>query len=143
MATRKTSVLRPLTERQKEFVNDVMEGGSAAGSVGRAASVKEALAEARSEMQDLTKLRRLDIVEGIMDGISMAKLAAEPATVIRGWVEIAKILGLDQQERTQRQLSTNAQTLQNQLMNMSTADLLEMAAANMPQPIEGEAKRVN
>lgn len=134
---------KPLTERQKKFVDDVMTGKTTEkhGNIGRAAQVQKALAEARSEITTVTTLTRMDVIDGIMEGINMAKMMAEPATMIKGWVEVGRILGLDAPDPRKKALSTNADMLQTKLLNMTTAELLELAAGNMP-PIEGEAQRV-
>lgn len=134
---------KPLTPRQQEFVDEVMTGKTTEkhGSIGRAEQVKLALAEARGEIQAVSTLTRMDVIDGIMEGITMAKQCSEPATVIKGWVEVGRILGLDTPDPRKKALSTNADMLKNQLLNMSTAELLEMAAGNMPA-IEGEAHHV-
>lgn len=142
---RKASVVleKPLTKNQQKQVDDVMTGKMAGlrGSARTTEKVTNALATARAQMQDISTITRIDVLNGIMEGIDMAKLNAEPATIVKGWVEISKILGYDQPEQKRKVLSTNANMLQDRLLHMSTADLLELAAGNMA-PIEGEASRV-
>ena len=142
---RKKSVVstKPLTEKQEKFVDDVMTGKTTArhGPTATAPRVQAALATARDEMQQISTITRIDVLDGIMGGIEMAKMMSEPASVIKGWVEISKILGYDQPEQRKQQLSTNAAMLKDRLMHMSTADLLELAAKGMPA-IEGEATSV-
>jgi hypothetical protein len=101
------------------------------------AAVQAHLAQQRAAIQDATMLKRVDILDGILEAIERAKLMAEPATEIKGWVEISKILGFQEPEVKRKQLSTNATMLQDRLLHMSTADLLELAAGNMA-PLEGE-----
>jgi hypothetical protein len=142
---RKASVVleKPLTKVQQKAIDAVMEGKktSIRGSAGKSEKVQHALAAARTQMRDISTITRIDVLNGIMEGIDMAKLNAEPATIVKGWVEISKILGYDQPEQKRKVLSTNANMLQDRLLHMSTADLLELAAGNMA-PIEGEALRV-
>lgn len=132
-----------LTKVQEQAIDDVMTGkkSSIRGSAGKSEKVKHALAVARAEMHDISTITRIDVLNGIMEGIDMAKMVAEPASIIKGWVEISKILGYDQPEQKRTVLSTNASMLQERLLRMSTSELLELAAGNMA-PIEGEATHV-
>ncbi|MDL2342423.1 MAG: hypothetical protein QFB87_05090 [Patescibacteria group bacterium] len=101
MAARKKS---GLLESQEVYVDGILQGlsqtaaaaaagnsnGSAMASVTR---VQEEIARARREIEDLTLLRRVDIIDGILNGIKQAQLIGDPANIIKGWVEIGKILG--------------------------------------------------
>lgn len=130
---------KPLSEKQEKYVNAVMEGASknqASVLVGNAhhtsmerqKEVKQALVEAKTELQNITTIRRVDVIDGIMEAITMARTMAEPATMISGWKEIAKLCGLAEPETRRVILSTDALLLQDQLAVMSTAELLELAS---------------
>ena len=152
MARAKSSVL---TEQQEAFVEAKLDGLSdrkaakaanfnsgAITKLSHNPTVKERIAQGKAELSAALMITRADIVEGMVGAIERAKLQSEPATEIRGWVEVSKILGLDKPETKRKELSEAARDLQHQLMNMSTNELLEMAAGNF-KTYEGEAERVD
>lgn len=133
------------------FVNAVMEGKSrhqaavAAGypnSTGfdRSTAVKEEIARARAEVSDLTTLKRLDVIEGIMDGVQIARLQADAGNVIKGWTEIAKILGHYAPEVKQVNLTIGQERLLHKFQALSTEDLLAIAEGAV---IDGEAAEIH
>lgn len=150
MARRKSSVL---TEKQSIYVDNIMEGKSkseaarAAGSlptsstaIERSQAVQEALKAARSELEDISTIRRIDVLEGIMEAIDMGRTLAEPSTMIAGWKEIAKIMGYYAPETKRIELSTDQANVQKKLEMMSDQELLEMLQKrSMLIDIEGEA----
>jgi phage terminase small subunit len=152
MARKKSAVL---TDRQAAFVESILDGKTAAqagrdagyaprGSARLATNqlVQDEIKTGQSELQKTTLITRAQVVDGILEAIERAKIQSEPATEIKGWVEIAKMHGYDKPDDAQRrELSAKAKDLQTRLMNMSTQDLLEMAAGNMY--IDGDAERVD
>lgn len=136
---------KPPTAAQTKFVESVLLGQTTAGhsSTGRSEKVREILAEARTELRTVSTITRLDVLDGIMEGITAAKQMSEPASIIKGWVEISKILGYDTPEVRKTALSESAAHLQNKLLNMTTAQLLEIAAGNLNPAVEGECTRVD
>ncbi len=129
-----------LTEKQSLFVDAKLEGTSnyaaaiAAGtapsnssSVAASKRVKEEIARARAEITDLTTLRRLDVIEGIMEGIGMARFMADPGVLIKGWVEIAKILGHYAPEVKRIEITTSQARIRTKYEALSDEDLLAIA----------------
>lgn len=136
MPRKKSAVL---TEKQSVYVDNILEGKSKAdaaraaqypttntAAVDRSKAVQEALANARAKLEDVTTLRRVDVLEGIMDGIQMARILGEPATMISGWKEIAKIMGYYAPETKRIELSTDQANVQKKLEMLSDSELLEM-----------------
>ena len=72
------------------------------------------------------------IVQAILGAIRTAQEQGVPATMIRGWVEIAKITGLDKPETAEARrnvpLSAGAERVKNRFEAMSTNELLEILA---------------
>lgn len=150
MARRKSAVL---TEKQSIYVDNIMEGKSkseaarAAGNlptnsnaIERSKAVQEALKAARSELEDISTIRRIDVLEGIMEAIDMGRTLAEPSTMIAGWKEIAKIMGYYAPETKRIELSTDQANVQKKLEMMSDQELLEMLQKrSMLIDIEDEA----
>lgn len=118
----------------KAFVEAKMEGKSdtqaaaiAGYSSGKAAAIEGVRAElqaARRWLTDITQIKRLDVVEGIIDGIEMARHLGDAGNVIKGWVEVAKLLGYSQPETKQTNITVNQMVLRNQFEGMSIEELL-------------------
>lgn len=93
-----------LLETQEVYVDGIMSGLSQSAAAAAAGNnngtqmagvtrVQAEIARARQHIEDTTLLRRVDIIDGILSGISQAQLIGDPANIIKGWVEIGKILG--------------------------------------------------
>lgn len=89
----------------------------------------EALQQAHAREMELT---RQDVIQAILGAIQTATEQGVPSVMIRGWVEIAKITGLDKPEsvaaRHDVPLSPGAQRLQEKLAAMTTEELKELVA---------------
>lgn len=140
-----------LTEKQEKFVDAVMEGKSrhqaalAAGTLtstpfDKSETVKQELARARQEIADVTTLKRVDVINGILDGVSCARMMADSGNIIRGWTEIAKILGHYAPEVKQINLNVNQQRIRSKFEGLSDEDLLMIAEGVV---IDGEAEVVS
>ena len=105
-AERPTSIL--LTEMQAAYVEATLDGKvpkDAAKIAGyanstanaeaplRSDAVRTAIAAGRDELSSLTQITRADVIDGIMEAIGLARLNADPATMVKGWTEVGKILG--------------------------------------------------
>jgi hypothetical protein len=130
-----------LTELQQSAVDAVLTGTPMPAEVSnptltlRSETVKQEIARARAEISDATTLKRLDVVEGILDGIGVARMMSDGGNVIRGWVEISKILGLAVPEVKTINLNVSSQRLRTRFEALSDQELLEI--------MEGEAKEVS
>ena len=129
-----------LTEKQELYVNGVMEGLSASDAVraagyasptqktmiARSENVQEALRQAREELEDVTTIRRVDVIDGLMEAISMARINAESAGMVAGWREIAKIMGYYAPETRKIELTGPQEVVQKKLESLSDQELIEM-----------------
>lgn len=100
--------------------------------------VQEALAKARSELSTVTQIKRADAIAGIMEAIEMAKLCADPASMIRGWAEIAKMLGFYAPETKKIEITNATGNMIKKYEQLSDEELYQLAHGNT---IEGEFKR--
>ena len=138
-----------LTVKQARFVDEYVVCGNAAAAA-RAAGYREKCAR-QVGFENLTKpyiqtavqarreahatrleLSRQNVIQAILGAIQTAQEQGAPATMIRGWVEIAKITGLDKPEtpetRRNAPLSVGAERIRNKFEALSTNDLLEILA---------------
>jgi len=124
-----------LTARQEEFVQAVVTGAPTSGISNSSAmtaipKVKAEIAAARLELSDATKLTRLDVIEGVLDGIQVARMQADGGNVIRGWTEIAKILGHYAPEVKTLNLNINQQRLRSKFEELSDEELMGIVEGN-------------
>jgi phage terminase small subunit len=139
-----------LTLRQQRFCDEYALSGNGAEAARRAGYSEKTARQSASE--NLTKpyiktalqarqqayaaemeLTRQDVIQAILGAIQAATEQGAPATMIRGWVEIAKISGLDKpdpaENRRNMPLSPGAQRVKSRIEAMSTNELLELVAA--------------
>lgn len=137
-----------LTEKQAIFVEEVLNGenldkaATHAGYKGhergqvvhKTVAVQKALKSARDELSSAAQISRADVIDGIMEAINLARLGADPATMVKGWTEIGKMLGHYAPEVKRLEITDNQKRLQSKFTAMSDAELLQV--------IEGEFEHV-
>ena len=127
-----------VTEKQAKFVEAKLHGLSdnaaaqAAGlangtNASRSPTVKEQLTTARRWLTDTTQIKRLDVIEGVIDGIEIARMQGDAGNVIKGWIEVGKILGHYAPEVRKIELSLGQSQLRAKFEALSDADLLAIA----------------
>lgn len=148
MATRPRS---KVTEKQELFIeakvhglNDLQAALAAGASSGHAmmnsATVREQLAAARRWLTDTTQITRLDVIEGVIDGIEMARMQGDSANVIKGWCEVGKILGHYAPEVKRIELSTDHARMRSKFESLSDAELLTIAEGTT---VDGTCTTIN
>lgn len=126
-----------LSDREQDFVDKIMEGlppttaakmsGTSPGYTAHLPRVQAEVARARAEVEDATLLKRLDTINGILEAIQMAKLISDPTSMIRGWVEIGKILGHYAPEEKIIHITGDQAKLRRQLEDLTDDELYEIA----------------
>lgn len=141
-------------ERQEKLVDNLMKGMSetaaiqAAGyntnsnSAARTEIVQKTLAEARQNIRDTTTLTRLDIIEGILDAIQMARVQSEPATMIAGYDKLAKIIGAYEPTVHKVTVDENGLRVLRKMEAMSREELI-MISQGTAKVIDGEFCRIS
>lgn len=141
---------RKPSPQQQKFIDGVMTGKSrhmsavAAGYPNSTAPdkslvVKEEIQRARDKLTDLTQIKRLDVIDGIMDGISLARMQGDAGNVIKGWTEVAKILGHYAPEVKTVNLNIQQQRLKSKFEALTDEELLAIQAG----VIDVESKTIN
>lgn len=151
---RKKSAVTELSDRQKKIVDAKMQGASDRAAIdaagyktnsvvaARTEAVKIALAEARQEVRNASTLTRLDIIDGLMDAISMARTAADPGAMINGYDKLAKIIGAYEPQIHKIELSENGARLLKKMEAMSREELLAISEGSA-RIIDGEFVHVD
>lgn len=157
----KTSVatgnpLLSLTDKQKMFVDGLLRGQTqtiAARSAGysdpsiaanrllKMSKIHEGLAYLQRKYEKSSQMTRKKVMDGLLEAIDMAKLQAEPATMVNGWREIGRMCGYYAAEKRVIDINITARRAVDQLETLSDAELLEMIDKDSDM-IEGEFAEV-
>ncbi len=127
-----------VTEKQAKFVEAKLHGlsdNAAAQAAGlangthasRSPTIKEQLTAARRWLTDTTQITRLDVIEGVIDGIECARMQGDAGNVIKGRTEVGKILGHYAPEVKKVELSLSQGRLRAKFEALSDEDLLAIA----------------
>ena len=136
-----------LTARQEKFVEHCALSGNAteaarlAGYAEKSAKVMACrltkdnriaarIALRRAENAAKFEITKEEVIAGILSAIEMAREQQNPAAMISGLVQIAKLCGFYAPEVSRIELSGSAARLQAKFAAMSDAELLELAARN-------------
>ena len=131
---------KPLTDKQKAFVQSWAKGNS----IGRASldagfaddgigyrlvrmpNILALKAKYSAEYEAAGDMDRRQVMEGFKEAIEMAKLMAEPASMIAGWREIGKMCGYYAPVETKIKIDVTGNVTMTKLTQMSDAELLEL-----------------
>ncbi len=141
---------KKLSPQQEHLVDGLLSGKSksqAARDAGFSTSVpagsravQSVLDEARAALASATNIRKQDVVNGVLEAIDRARAGGEPATEIKGWTEIAKMLGYYAPEVKKIQLSLDQGRMKSKFEALSDEELMEIASKPV---IEGVYSHVN
>jgi len=140
-----------LTPKQSAFVDGVLTGKSrnasalAAGYPNSSApdlseAIRAEIAQAREKLTDLTTIKRVDVIDGILDGIACARMQGDAGNMIKGWTEVAKILGHYAPEVKTINVNMNQQRMRSKFEAMSDEELLALQMAPSPDVTDVEPK---
>lgn len=137
-----------LTDMQKDFADAKLLGKSTKKAMEeagysttnydvekRSAEVQMYINEARKGIVDASTLTRLDVIQGILDAIADAKLQAEPATMIAGYAQLAKIMGFYTPEVKKLDITINGARVRHKMETMTDEELYQLSEGHT---IEGE-----
>lgn len=131
---------KPLTDKQKAFVESWARGNS----IGRASldagfaddgigyrlvrqpNVLKLKAELSAKYEETAEMSRKKVMDGLIESIEMAKLMAEPSTMIQGWKTVAQMCGYMAPVETKLKIDVTGNVTMSRLTQMSDAELLEL-----------------
>ena len=132
---------KPLTDKQKLFVEywakgdsilaasaraGYADGGTVAYRMVRMPNVLKLKAQYEAKYEAEAQMSRKKVMDGLLEAIEMAKLMAEPATMISGWTAVAKMCGYMAPVEHKVKLDVTGNVKMQTLTAMSDAELLEM-----------------
>jgi hypothetical protein len=103
----------------------------------RQEEVQMYLQEARGQIEDVSTLRRVDVMNIFMEAIDMARTLADPGQMINGADKVAKMMGYYAPETLKLEIENNSKALSNKFRQLSDAELYELAAGRA-KVIDGE-----
>lgn len=149
-------VNKPLTDKQKLFVKlwaqgesitsasvkaGYNDGASIAYRMVRMPNILALKAKYEAEWIEENQMSRKRVMDGMLEAIEMAKLMAEPASMISGWREIGKICGYYAPVEVKMKVDVTGNIMLDKMNGMSDAELLkvitEQAAAPLLEDISG------
>lgn len=138
---------KPLTERQMAFARFLAQGENyraayrKAGYTGTTHNATDMLKHAgitkylnaeRAKYVQASQMTKQKVMDGLLESIEMAKLMAEPATMVKGWSEIGKLCGYFEPTIHRVEVTNNSPLLE-RLNQMTDAELLAAIQAGQPQ----------
>jgi phage terminase small subunit len=134
---------KPLTDKQKAFVTALASGESPPNALLVAGmsdsnpayayrlmampNIQLALSKERQDLRDRTLMTRESVVAMHMEAFELAKLMAEPASMVAAAREIGKMHGFYEPKKVE--ITLNGQGQGKRFEQMSTSELEEMVAA--------------
>lgn len=132
---------RPLTEKQKLFVSLWAQGDSILGASHRAGyadagtmayrmskdpAILKVYHKEKALYEQACDMTRKKVMDGLIEGIEMAKLMAEPASMIAGWREVGKMCGYYEPVKRTLDITVSGEVSVKRLEGMSDAALLQL-----------------
>jgi len=133
----------PLTEMQRQFVTFLVDQqmtqtaaaraagfaqpGTAANQMMQHPKIARAIAERRAEYAAASQVTKKKVIDGFLESIEMAKIKADPLTMIAGWREVGKMCGFYEPSKAKIEVSVNGQVLIQRLNALSDEELLKIA----------------
>jgi hypothetical protein len=144
-----------VTEKQDKYIEARLDGKnkrqasieagynvSGISVIEKSADVRAALESARAELSSAAQIKRADVIEMLKEAYDMAKLAAEPASMVSAAKEIGKMLGFYEPETIRIESARSANSVQRKLMTMSDEELAEIAEGTATV-VDGEFQRLS
>lgn len=120
-------------------VKQAQEVSGCSGSEKTVEAIRHQLRAARSWLTNTTQITRLNVIEGFIDGIEMARMQGDSGNVIKGWVEVGKVLGHYAPEVKRIELTMDQGRLKSKFEGLSDSELL---AIQQGRVLDGECTEV-
>jgi hypothetical protein len=135
---------KPLTDRQRDFVKFWAQGESISSAAIRAGyanngsgtsiayrmvkmpNILALKAKYEAEWAEENQMSRKRVMDGMLESIEMAKLMAEPATMIQGWKTIGQLCGYFAPVEHKMKVDVTGNIVVDKLNSMSDAELLKI-----------------
>ena len=145
---------KPLTEKQKLFVQHwakgdsitsasyragYADGGKVAYQLVKMPNVLKLKAKYEAEWEATGAMSRQKVMDGMMEAIDMARMMAEPASMIAGWREIGKICGYYAPVEHRMKVDVSGNVIVDRLNSLSDAELLKIIQGGAQAVLPGNS----
>jgi hypothetical protein len=143
---------KPLTDKQKAFVRAWASGDSISAATLRAGFAEDSVgyrlvrmpnilalkAKYEAKYEEEAQMTRKKVMDGFLEAIDMAKLMAEPATMVSGWREIAKMCGYMAPVEHKMKVDVTGNIVLDRMNSMSDAELLKVITAGAQEALTND-----
>lgn len=137
---------KPLTDIQRQFVKHWASGESPSSAAGRCGlqagyayrliympNVLKAYRAEKEQYELASGMTRKRVIDGFMEAVEMAKVMAEPSTMVAAWREVGKMCGYYEPVEVKHTINVQGKVLHEKMDKMSDAELLEIVQQRMEQ----------
>lgn len=132
---------KPLTEKQKSLIQFFAAGESLTTATARAGysnspfyghrlikqpNARKLYDEEKAKYEAACHMTRKKVMDGLLEGVEMAKLAGEPASMIAGWREIGKMCGYYEPVTRKLDITINGAAVMDRMNRLSDQELLDL-----------------
>lgn len=132
---------KPLTEQQKLFVHywargesilsaslkaGYQDGGTYAYRLVHQPNILKMYQAEKDAYERDSGMNRKRVIDGLLEGIEMAKTMAEPSSMIAGWREIGKLCGYYEPVQVKHTVDVQGKILVDRMEKLSDAELFEL-----------------
>lgn len=141
---------KPLTTQQRLFVQHWAKGETIPNAMARAgyndqpsygyrmAKMPNILAlynEEKAKYEEAAQMTRQRVMDGLLEAVELAKLMAEPATMVSGWREIGKMCGYFEPKKVDINVNVTGNVIHQRLNQLSDAELLKIIQEQGADPL--------
>lgn len=141
---------KPLTTQQRLFVQHWAKGETIPNAMARAgyndqpsygyrmAKMPNVLAlynEEKAKYEEAAQMTRQRVMDGLLEAVEMAKLMAEPATMVSGWREIGKMCGYFEPKKVDINVNVTGNVIHQRLNQLTDAELLKIIQEQGAEPL--------
>lgn len=138
-----------IKERNEAYAHAIVTGASksdAARAAGmhpstarnqlRQDEIQTMVNEARSELREISTIKKLDVLDIMIEAIDMARTLADPAQMINGAREVGRMMGFYEPETIKIDVNMSHNVMATKFKQMSDDELFAIAAGKAKQ-VEG------
>lgn len=144
---------KPLTEKQRAFVKFWAQGESITSASIRAGyndgaaiayrmvrmpNILKLYNQEKALYEEASQMTRKKVMDGLLEAVDMAKMLAEPATMVAGWKTIAQMCGYMAPVEKKLTINTTGSALMQRMAQMSDADLLREIENHVVGELHGD-----
>lgn len=139
---------KPLTDKQKLFVKFWAEGESISTASVRAGyndsgtmayrmvkmpNVLQLYHQIKAKYEEASQMSRTKVMDGLLEAAEMAKLMAEPSTMVQAWKTIGQMCGYFAPVEHRMKVDVTGNIVVDRLNGMSDAELLKVITSGAQQ----------